>query len=332
MHADLYFYKMLTASKKSTILYVDDEPGNLKAFQAVFRRLYDVDIANSGEEGLNKLGEKEYIVIISDQRMPQMTGVEFLNKVKTLSPESIRMILTGYSDKEAIIDAINVSNIYYYVTKPWISQEFELILEKAIETYTLRQANKNLEKDNLQAQLRILQNQINPHFLFNCLNVLGSLISIDQDKAIMFTKEFARLYRRILEVRDELVVSLEEEIDFVNAFMYLQKMRFDDSIQYSINVPSEFLSYTLPPFAIQLVLENCIKHNIISEKNHLFIEIKESAGQLIISNNLQKRQHIKDSTGTGLNNIIDRYKILNAQLPTFTETETQYEVTLPLIE
>ncbi|GGH73014.1 MAG: response regulator [Bacteroidetes bacterium] len=131
---------------KISILYVDDEENNLRSFKATFRRIYDVHTAISGDEGLKILSENPIQVIITDQRMPEMTGIEFLSKVLEKDREPMRMLLTGYSDINAVIDSINKGQVYRYLTKPWNEDELRSAIESAYEVYSLRKENKELLK------------------------------------------------------------------------------------------------------------------------------------------------------------------------------------------
>ena len=124
---------------KRSILYVDDEVDNLYSFQSLFRRDYKIFIAESGAEALQLLEENKVELIISDQRMPEMTGVEFFEAIKDKYPDVIRMVMTGYSDMQAIIDSINKGRIYQYIAKPWEEDELKVIIDNALETYDLRQ-------------------------------------------------------------------------------------------------------------------------------------------------------------------------------------------------
>jgi response regulator RpfG family c-di-GMP phosphodiesterase len=126
------------------VLYVDDEVNNLNSFKATYRRDYKVYTANSGPEALEIIKEIQFPVIITDQRMPEMTGVEFLVEVLKISPDSIRILLTGYSDINAVIDAVNKGQIYYYVNKPWDEQQLRIIINNAFEIFALREKNKIL--------------------------------------------------------------------------------------------------------------------------------------------------------------------------------------------
>jgi sigma-B regulation protein RsbU (phosphoserine phosphatase) len=129
------------------ILYLDDERDNLIVFNSAFRREYEVHLASSGQEGLEILKEHEIMVIITDQRMPGMTGIQFLEKIIPVYPHCIRMILTGFSDIEAIIQAINTGRVYRYITKPWNKEELKMNIDKAIEIYQLRYQNLKLIRD-----------------------------------------------------------------------------------------------------------------------------------------------------------------------------------------
>jgi response regulator RpfG family c-di-GMP phosphodiesterase len=138
---------------KVGILYVDDELNNLTSFKATFRSYYKIFTAPSAEEGRKVLEEnaKDIHIIITDQRMPGMTGVEFLCSIIEKFPEPIRILLTGYSDIQAVIDAINRGQIYQYISKPWEEQHLKIIIEKAYEVYALRAENKELIKSLLRA-------------------------------------------------------------------------------------------------------------------------------------------------------------------------------------
>lgn len=126
------------------VLYVDDEINNLNSFKATYRRDFKVYTANSGPDALKLIKEVNFQVIITDQRMPEMTGVEFLIEVLKESPDAIRILLTGYSDINAVIDAVNKGQIYYYVNKPWDEQQLRIIINNAYEIYALREKNKIL--------------------------------------------------------------------------------------------------------------------------------------------------------------------------------------------
>lgn len=149
------------ADKKISVLYVDDEENNLFSFKAVFRIKYHVYTAISGDEALKILAEKPIEVIITDQRMPAMTGVEFLEKVIPLYPDPIRLLLTGYADMNAVVDAINKGKIFHYLTKPWNEEELDMTINRAYEAYLekikLKEENEKLGMSNDQLEFLLRQ-------------------------------------------------------------------------------------------------------------------------------------------------------------------------------
>lgn len=151
-------------TKDINILYIDDEIHNLNAFKASFRRTFNVFTAESGMEALPILACEEIHIILTDQRMPNMTGVEFLASILDTYPDPIRILLTGYSDLTAVVDAINKGQVYLYITKPWQEEELKLNLEKAFEVFDLRKQNKllteNLLKVNNQLEFMLRQKLI----------------------------------------------------------------------------------------------------------------------------------------------------------------------------
>jgi serine phosphatase RsbU (regulator of sigma subunit) len=142
------------------ILYVDDEKDNLTVFNSAFRRYYEIHLASSGLEGLETMKNHEIQLIITDQRMPEMTGIQFLEKIIPDYPDCIRMILTGFSDIEAIIQAINTGRVYRYITKPWSKEELKINIDKGLETYNLREQNRKLIESLKEANLTLEQKVI----------------------------------------------------------------------------------------------------------------------------------------------------------------------------
>ncbi|HEY8780298.1 MAG TPA: response regulator [Mucilaginibacter sp.] len=146
---------------KITILYVDDEENNLFSFKATFRIKYQVYTAISGDEALKILAAKPIHIIITDQRMPEMTGVEFLEKVLEKYPDPMRILLTGYADMEAVVDAVNKGKIFHYLAKPWNEEELDLTINRAYEKYIekaqLKEMNEKLEVSNDQLEFLLRQ-------------------------------------------------------------------------------------------------------------------------------------------------------------------------------
>ena len=150
--------------KKIDILYVDDEENNLMSFKATFRLKYNVAIAVSGDEALKILERKPIEIIITDQRMPQMTGIEFLERVLEKYPDPMRILLTGYSDMSAVIDAVNKGKIYHYLAKPWIEDEINMTINRAYEAFRdkqkIKELNEKLSISNDQLEFLLRQKLI----------------------------------------------------------------------------------------------------------------------------------------------------------------------------
>lgn len=318
------------------ILYVDDERGNIDYFRSVFRREYEIITANSGEEGLDILVNNHDIpVILTDQRMPRMTGVEFLRNSIDISRDSIRILVTGYADMETVINAVNLGHIYYYISKPWTYDEMKIIIKRAIETYRLRLLNKELliqsermEKERVVAQLENLRNQVNPHFLFNCLNTLHALVH-DNDQARDFVKNLASTYRYLLEHNDNLV-PLQSELGFVANYIHLQKVRFKDALDFKINISEIYYDFILPSASLQLLVENTLKHNIVTKEKPLYVEVFVEDHWLNVRNNFQPKESRRDSTGVGQENLKKRLSYLSLEDPEFFLDGESYVSRIPL--
>ncbi|MBX2842278.1 MAG: histidine kinase [Flammeovirgaceae bacterium] len=334
-------------SNKYSILYVDDERQNLISFKATFREDYTILIANSGKEGIEVLENKTVDLVISDQKMPEMTGVEFFEKIIPRFPDPMRILLTGYSDMQAIIDSINKGKIYFYISKPWKREELKQSIEKALEAYELRKENKVLsnekeallvkterqEKENVIAQLENLKNQVNPHFLFNSLNVLSALVEKDAKLARQFVQKLSKVYRYALEHKDQIVVTLRDEMKYIKNYVFLQKIRFNEGLEVNNNIEEEKLDLYIPPSAVQLIVENAIKHNVISKDDPLRIEIfVDENNLLVVKNNLQLREDSVDSTGIGQQNLLTRYKFLSNKPPEFSREDGFFYSKIPLLE
>jgi two-component system, LytTR family, sensor kinase len=190
------------------------------------------------------------------------------------------------------------------------------------------QETEHLKRESLSAQLNALRTQVNPHFLFNNLNTLSSLIPENPKHAMDFVQQLSKVYRHILEVKEEKTILVKDELEVLNAYTFLLKTRFDKNLEVTINIPQEKLQKKIVPLSLQILMENAIKHNIVSAEKPLQINIFTSNGSLVISNNLQ----INESTGIGLDNIKNRYKLISDKTVTITENETSFTVSIPLIE
>lgn len=188
------------------------------------------------------------------------------------------------------------------------------------------------KRESLRAQLDALKTQVNPHFLFNNLNTLSAVIPENPEQAVNFVQQLSKVYRHLLEVKDEQSIPLKEELEVLKAYAYLLKTRFGDNLDISIRVAEEKLQQKVVPLSLQILMENAIKHNIVSSAKPLRIEVVASNGRLIVRNNLQKKKQLIESTGIGLDNIRNRYRLLGDRMIEVKEGPSSFTVSIPLIE
>ena len=217
-----------------------------------------------------------------------------------------------------VINTIAVSILEgYYYFKQW--------------SISIVQAEQ-LKRENIQSQFEALKNQVDPHFLFNSLNTVYSLIDPHPEKAKEFIAEFSKIYRYVLNVKDKIVVKLSEEIDFINSFIFLHKIRHEGNLEIKIEIDAKKLNNYIPPLSLQMLVENAIKHNIVSEKNPLKISITDKNNCLIVKNNIQLKDNMIESTKIGLNNLTERYKHISDSTPEFYIKDNEYIAEIPLLE
>jgi sensor histidine kinase YesM len=189
---------------------------------------------------------------------------------------------------------------------------------------------ERLQKESIVARYESLKSQVNPHFLFNSLNALTNLVYEDPDKAVKFIKQLSEVYRYVLDTRDREVVAVEEELSFLDSYLFLQKIRFGDNLQSQINVSSA--KAHIAPLALQMLIENAIKHNIVSSDDPLMVNIFERDDYIFVENNLQKKSTLGEpSSGMGLENICKRYEFLSDRKVEIVKSEDKFSVKLPLI-
>lgn len=188
-----------------------------------------------------------------------------------------------------------------------------------------------LRRTNMHTQFESLKHQVNPHFLFNSLNTLATLIEENPALAKRFVAELSKLYQYVLESRDHALVTLEKELDFVDTYIFLLQMRFGENLVLENRLP-EFLLYSqIPPLTLQLLAENAVKHNIISAEKPLHITLSETNGCISVSNNVQKKMVLESSTGIGLKNIMERYRYFSERPVVIEEKGGEFSVCLPVL-
>ncbi|MEP1358554.1 MAG: histidine kinase [Marinobacter alexandrii] len=211
-----------------------------------------------------------------------------------------------------------------------LSYEAAYFFEKWKEQFTL---NQQLKSQQIRTQYEVLQNQMSPHFLFNSLNTLTTIIPEDADAAVAFTEKLSEVYRYILQNKERELVSLNEELDFVKSYLFLLRMRYPDNLSFEFDIHEKYLELTIPPLTLQMLVENAIKHNVVSKAKPLHISIYiESGTSVIVKNNLQRKEALDKSTKTGLDNIRKRYSILGGKEIDIITSATNYMVAVPLID
>ncbi|HHM0727197.1 MULTISPECIES: 2TM domain-containing protein [Elizabethkingia] len=223
----------------------------------------------------------------------------------------------------------------------WFFVNLALLISAILHAKGFMQALKNATKkavteqkiiaSSANAQFESLKNQLDPHFLFNSLNVLSALIEENPDNAQKFTSSMSKIYRYVLEQKDKEVVSLDEEINFARTYIELLKYRFEDSIMFHLNIEDDNSKDFVVPLSLQLLLENCIKHNHATSAKPLQVEIFAKEGYLIIKNNLQKRELPNEKSGIGLSNIVQRYSLLTKRNVFIENDENTFSVKIPIL-
>lgn len=225
-------------------------------------------------------------------------------------------------------------NVSYLVTTVIITLLVNAVFS-AIEFFKFwRQSVKEaeeLKRESLSAEFETLKNQINPHFLFNSLNTLTSLIEEQPKQATEFVQKLSNVYRYVLTQKDKQLVSLREELEFIQSYIYLNQIRFGNNLKVNIQIPASYLSFSVVTLSLQMLIENCIKHNTISIQKPLVIHIEIADNKISVRNNLQRKSVMNESNGIGLNNIVHRYSFVTEESVEITDDEIYFTVRLPLI-
>ncbi|MCD4731672.1 MAG: histidine kinase [Bacteroidales bacterium] len=191
---------------------------------------------------------------------------------------------------------------------------------------------ERFKKQNAEFQFESLRAQVNPHFLFNSLNTLSSLIFLDQKKAESFVRELSDVYRYILENKDRELVTLKKELDILKSYVYLILLRFEQNLSVSIDVEKNKDNLLIVPLSLQMLVENATKHNIISKKKPLKVKIYSEDNYIVVSNILQKKEITNYSSKLGLENIKSRYGFMTDNKVEIIESSDEFIVKVPLIK
>lgn len=223
---------------------------------------------------------------------------------------------------------------YYYVS--FLISVVVTAIFYTVYYYRNKQESKVTEQKIIagtaSAKFDALKNQLDPHFLFNSLNVLTGLIEENPEAATRFTTSLSKVYRYVLEQKTKELVTLEEELKFAELYMSLLTVRFEDSIIFSLPKHLKDPQAKVVPLSLQLLLENAVKHNQVTPSKKLHITISEENGMLVVTNNMQQKQSLKESTGVGLQNIRDRYALLTKNPIVINESRKEFSVAIPILD
>lgn len=215
-----------------------------------------------------------------------------------------------------------------------VNVTFYMFIHLLYQSYQNQQVGIELERtkaDNLGAQYELLKQQVNPHFLFNSLNTLKYMVESEDEHTVDFILKLSDFYRFTLESRKMDLIKLSEELDILHAYVFLLKARFEDGIDLSIDIDQKYYQSLLPPFTLQLLVENCIKHNVVSLSRPLKISLYSEKDFIVVENQLQLKRTPEASMGMGLENINQRYTHLLDKKIEIQATETLFQIKLPII-
>ena len=228
-------------------------------------------------------------------------------------------------------------NIWFYFLRGIFHNTIILMIYYAMQLQRRHRnvalENARLKEENVNAQLDLLRQQVNPHFLFNALNTLKSMVKNADRDAPDFIVHLSEVYRYLLQSNPRQQVTVQEELDLLRAYTFLLKTRFGENFDLQIDLPEQVLASFVPPLSFQLLVENAIKHNVVSMERPLHIKIFCPGGQYIaVQNNLQPKKSVESSTGAGLENVDRRYRLLCGRGVEVVKSDGNFTVRLPLID
>lgn len=246
----------------------------------------------------------------------------------------LRIFLNIIVEKKSMTDFLANETPSNYIESSIIT--FIILLGvHALHFYKAYNENKVKEQKIIagtaNAKFESLKNQIDPHFLFNSLNVLSSLIEENPENAQRFTTSLSKIYRYVLEQKDKELVSVDEELAFAKTYMNLLKMRFENSLFYEMPTTAISAEAKVVPLSLQLLLENTVKHNVVSEQRPLHIRIYVEGDYLAVQNDYQKKEVLQERQGVGLQNIVNRYGIISNRKVLIAQNEQTFTVKIPIL-
>lgn len=233
-------------------------------------------------------------------------------------PEASQILVMNMYGSAVVLPLISIYFSYQFL-KDWRKSELE---------------TERLQKENMSSQMMALKNHLDPHFLFNNLNILSSIMDKNVDLAKSYLDKFAEVYRVILKTEQTDLITLEEEMKMVDSYIYLINIRFGQSLKFDRGIEASAMEKALPPLSIQMLIENIIKHNMATQEKPVTISIKtEAAKKLVVKNNIQlKKYSTNEKSGSGLKNIMDRYAFFSDDKVIVEDHNETFKVSLPLLE
>lgn len=205
------------------------------------------------------------------------------------------------------------------------------LLQQNYENQYVSMELEQIKNDNLGAQYELLKQQVNPHFLFNSLNTLKAMVETKDEESVDFILKLSNFYRFTLESRKLDLIRVKEEMEILDAYLFLQKARFDAGFTFTSSLNAEVLQTLIPPFTLQLLVENCLKHNIVSLQKPLHIKVYQESQQIVVENQVQPKSGEEGSLGVGLKNIELRYSHFVEQQVQISNDQQTFQIKLPLI-
>ncbi|MFB6454170.1 sensor histidine kinase [Chitinophaga sp. Hz27] len=246
-----------------------------------------------------------------------VVGIDGATAQKSLSIEEARGLVQWFVTSIIIAFVIVAVNTGNYLIVNWRNEALKAAQLKQIAA---------------EAELQSLKLQLDPHFVFNNLSVLSELILEDQQLGYEYSENFAKIYRYLLVNSKKNILTLAEEIKFLNAYVFLLKQRLGQGVLFDINIDNDYYNLQLPPLTLQLLVENALKHNKTTKNEPLTITIRSNdRQQLIVENSLNPLERTAPGSGIGLNNITRRYALMDAPLPEIYQDEKIFSVTVPLL-
>jgi two-component system, LytTR family, sensor kinase len=255
----------------------------------------------------------------------------------------VNVLLIGlfvYADRSGLFEGFTLaphSTLIVAITKLVLASMIILSIQATMAALAEKEdillANAELQNENLRTRFEVLKQQVNPHFLFNALSTLRIMVREKDDRAEPFILKLSDLYRQLLSKNTAQTVPLDEELEFLRSYMYMLQARFESLLHIRIETWPDSGQKKIPAYSLQLLVENCIKHNIISAARPLYITIfQQQPDTILIDNNLQLKPSVEDAGGIGLDNLRKRYELLQVEDGvTLTRTETKFSVTLKLL-